>query len=225
MERRLRISAATAAALAITLGLAACGDDGNSSDSIPALTIGTAPATTSPGTMPTGSSDTMSTDTMPTETMSSGVMDTTTGTDVWIDNRLSKAGEALRKGDFSTMLRLLSLSGLADELENKEYTILAPTEEAFSSLSGSQLSDIITNPTQIDDILRRHILDGVYSYEDLTGMTEVTTIGGDTLEVSYEGGTLTIDGAEVSEPTDQMASGQSGQEFAVFGIDTVLLGE
>ena len=40
-------------------------------------------------------------------------------------------------------------------------TILAPTEDAFKKLTKDQLTDLATNPTKIDDILKRHIVDEV----------------------------------------------------------------
>lgn len=191
------------AALALVAG--ACGSDTTSSG-----TEGTDLGTV--GTIDTG-----------TSSVSVSVSSDSATTDGSVDSRIDRAAEALKAGDFSTMLRLLQLSGLADEIEQREVTILAPTEEAFSAISSDDLENIITNPTQVDDILRRHILDGLYSYEDLQAATSVTTLSGEQLNVTHDGDAVQVEGATVSPPESDAMSGDQGQEVAVFGIDEVLL--
>ena len=167
---------------------------------------------TSGGTV-TDSSDTASDE----STISAGTSDSS------VDDRLDRAAEALKAGDFTTMLRLLELSGIADEVEGHEITILAPTDSAFTDISSDDFENLLTNPTRIDDVLKRHVIDELLTYDELASMTEVTTLSGDTLTVSNDGGELTVDGAVVSPPEADAASGETGQELAVFGIDRVLL--
>ena len=126
-------------------------------------------------------------------------------------------------GDFSTFLNLLQLSGLAHDIEERQVTILAPTEDAFQKLTKDQLADLATNPTKIDDILKRHIVDEVLTFDELAAKSSVTTLSGDTLTVSNDGGTVTVNGAVVSAPKSDSVSGEQGQEISVLGIDTVLL--
>ena len=139
------------------------------------------------------------------------------------DSRFDRAKDALAAGDFSTMLKLLDLSGLAREIEDRQVTILAPTEDAFKKLTKDQLADLVTNPTKIDDILKRHIVDEVLSFDELAAKSKVTTLSGEALTVSNDGGTVTVNGAVVSEPKSDDVSGENGQELSVLGIDTVLL--
>jgi transforming growth factor-beta-induced protein len=138
-------------------------------------------------------------------------------------SRFDRAKDALAAGDFSTFLNLLQLSGLAHDIEERQVTILAPTEDAFKKLTKDQLADLATNPTKIDDILKRHIVDEVLSFDELAAKSSVTTLSGDTLTVSKDGGTVTVNGAVVSEPKSDSVSGEEGQEISVLGIDTVLL--
>jgi transforming growth factor-beta-induced protein len=121
------------------------------------------------------------------------------------------------------MLELLQLSGLADEIEERQVTILAPSEEAFGKLSRDEVTDLLANPTKIDDILKRHIIDEVLTFDELSTKTEVNTLSGETLVVSAENGSVTVGGAMVSTPSDESVSGEGGQELAVLGIDRVLL--
>lgn len=151
--------------------------------------------------------------------------ESTTGAAESADSRLDRAKDALAAGDFSTMLELLDLSGLADEIEEREVTILAPTEDAFSELSGDDITDLLANPTQIDDVLKRHIIEGVLTFDELAAMNQVTTLSGDVLVVSGVGGSVRVDGAVVSEPSNESLSGAEGQEISVLGIDRVLLSQ
>jgi uncharacterized surface protein with fasciclin (FAS1) repeats len=65
---------------------------------------------------------------------------------------MDDARAALNDGDFDSMLRALELSGLADEIEDRQITILAPTEEAFADLPAGTVSDLLTNPTKVDAV-------------------------------------------------------------------------
>jgi uncharacterized surface protein with fasciclin (FAS1) repeats len=144
-------------------------------------------------------------------------------TGLTLQERVDAATDALGRGDFSTMLRLLTLTTLGNEVEDRAVTILAPNDEAFASLSTEQLADIVANPTQLDDLLRHHILDGALSFDELKGMSEVTTIGGDALAVAASGESVTIDGVVVTELDSELTTGESGQDLAVYEVDEVLL--
>jgi uncharacterized surface protein with fasciclin (FAS1) repeats len=209
IQRHPHRLAVTALGVGLALLATACGDDDDDGDAGAVST--TAASETQASTADTATSDSMTDDTMTDDST--------------LEDRIDAASEALSDGDFSTMLELLNLSGLGDEIEGRSITILAPTEAAFDELTADELSDLATNPTQLDDVLRRHLIDGVLSYEELTEMTEVETMSGDVLVVSFDDGELTIDGAVVHEPTTDATSGEPGQEVAVFGIEKVILGD
>jgi len=168
------------------------------------------------------SSSTSPTDATAVTSAASAAASTPGATDT-SNTRFDRAKDALEAGDYSTMLKLLNLSGLAKEIEDRQGTILAPTEDAFQKLTKEQLSDLVTNPTKIDDILKRHIVDEVLTYDELSAKPKVTTLSGETLTVSDDGGTVKVDVAVVSEPKSDSVSGEDGQELSVLGIDTVLL--
>jgi len=199
------------------LALGACGSSLDSSSTSPTDRVTTVSSAT-PGTTSTaGAAGTDSAGTS-ASTGSSAPSGSSAGT-----SRFDRAKDALAAGDFSTFLNLLQLSGLAREIEERQVTILAPTEDAFQKLTKSQLADLATNPTKIDDILKRHIVDEVLSFDELAAKSSVTTLSGDTLTVANDGGTVTVNGAVVSEPKSDSVSGEDGQEISVLGIDTVLL--
>lgn len=170
----------------------------------------------------TESDDSLAPTTVPDDTESG----TTTDSKVLeIDDRIDQAGDALTSGDFSTMLNLLQLSSVADEIDGREITILAPTEEAFGALTTDEVSDLLTNPTKIDDILKRHIIDDLVTFEELSTTSSVTMLSGDTFAVVVDGDTITIEGALVTEGDSEIFRGENGQEVAAFAIDRVLLDE
>ena len=138
-----------------------------------------------------------------------------------LDERVDDIRGALSDGDFSTMLDLLELSGLSDELEGREVTILAPSESAFRDLSVEDLSELLTDPSSAEALLRRHILDQVYTYDELAALAEVTTISDETLVVSSDGDSVIVAGGTVSPPDADALDGDEGQEIAVLGIDQV----
>ncbi len=219
MKHRTDVLIALAALGAVVM--TACGSSADSSSTSPSdgVTAVTSATSASSSTSGSASSSSPSSDagssTGSTDQSGSG---TSTGA-----SRFDRAKDALAAGDFSTFLNLLQLSGLAHDIEERQVTILAPTEEAFKKLTKDQLADLATNPTKIDDILKRHIVDEVLTFDELAAKSSVTTLSGDTLTVSNNGGTVTVNGAAVSKPKSDSVSGEEGQEISVLGIDTVLL--
>jgi transforming growth factor-beta-induced protein len=138
-------------------------------------------------------------------------------------DRVDSAREALADGDLSTMLEALNLSSVGDEIEGRAVTILAPTNDAFAALPAGELTDLLGDPSQIDDVLRRHIIDGAMSFDELATRDEVTTISGESLAVSSTGDDVTVEGATVTAPDNDAMAGQEGEEVVVLRVDHVLL--
>lgn len=214
---------ATFVALAALGGVAvtACGSSADSSSTPPSVGVTTL---TSPSRATSSTASSAGTTSASSDAGSStGSTDLSGSSASSGTSRFDRAKDALAAGDFSTFLNLLQLSGLARDIEERQVTILAPTEDAFQKLTKDQLADLATNPTKIDDILKRHILDEVLTFDELAAKSSVTTLSGDTLTVSNDGGTVTVNGAVVSAPKSDSVSGEQGQEVSVLGIDTVLL--
>jgi uncharacterized surface protein with fasciclin (FAS1) repeats len=222
-------------ALAVAAG---CSDDEDSADTTSAATTAEAAtstaaaatttaarATTTDATTTISADDATTTDARSTD----DTRDTTDGSDdtasagTGLDDRIDTVSEALENGDFSVMLEALNLSGLAEELEGQEITILAPTNEAFTGLDVGDYADLLTDADAVEELISRHIIDEVLSYEELSERTEVTVRSGDTYTVTFENEVLMIDGVTVTEPGPDALEGDAGQEVAVLSIDSVLL--
>jgi uncharacterized surface protein with fasciclin (FAS1) repeats len=142
-----------------------------------------------------------------------------------VSSTVDQIDAALKDGPYATISEILHLTGISDQLEGREVTLLAPTEDAFKALSGSQLKDLIANPTQIDDLLKRHVIDGAYTYDELAQQQTVKAMDGTTLNVTDEGGTLKVDGATVEKIDKAQANGDNGDaKVVVLSIDALLLG-
>jgi uncharacterized surface protein with fasciclin (FAS1) repeats len=188
-------------ATSIVLVVTACGSDGGAeSDSI---------ASTDPITAMTDPpSDAV--------TRSSNLVDASA-------DRLDTAAEALGEGDYSMMLQALSLSGLAEELEDRSATILAPSDNAFRALTTDQLGDLFASPATIDDILRRHVLTRAYTFDQLTSLSTVETLSGTTLPVTLTGDRLHIGGATVTQIERLEDQSAAPDEIEVYAVDRVLV--
>lgn len=138
-------------------------------------------------------------------------------------DRLKSAGAALADGDFSIMAQALGASGLGDELEDRDVTILVPTDDAFAALGGDGAVELLADPSSIDDLLRRHVLVEAYTFAELKDQTSVETIAGDELPVTVQGGEVEVDGALVTEIDGAEEKTETGRELQVFAVDRLLL--
>jgi uncharacterized surface protein with fasciclin (FAS1) repeats len=225
-----------AAVLVVVVGCS--DDDGDAGDTTTATTTAAADTTTATTRAPTTTDAPETTD---ADTTSSAESDTTdasdtteaddtdasdatddTTDDTTLEDRVALIEEALEDGDFSVMLEALNLSGLAEEIEDEEITVLAPTDDAFGELSVGDYADLLTDPDQLQDLIDRHVIEEVLTYEELSERSEVTMRSGDTFTVTVTGGVVEIDGIEVTE-LDADLDADEVQEAAVFSIDGVLL--
>lgn len=106
---------------------------------------------------------------------------------------------------------------LDDDLSSSgSFTIFAPTDEAFDAL-GSVVTDLLSAPTgELADILLHHVVAGKVLSNDLSAGA-VETLNGSNLDVSFDGGNLFINDAQVVVADIRTRNG------VVHVIDAVLL--
>ncbi|KXX69762.1 fasciclin domain-containing protein [Flammeovirga sp. SJP92] len=116
---------------------------------------------------------------------------------------------ATSAGNFTSLLGALDDTNLlstfnVDFVDGvlKEYTVFAPTDEAFAALSGVE----ITNE-QLAAILTNHVVSNEVLSSDLVDGQTVETLGGAELTVSISNGVVTIGGATVSTPNVDASNG------------------
>jgi transforming growth factor-beta-induced protein len=127
---------------------------------------------------------------------------------------------ATENDDFNTLVDALIAASLDDTLsdETKEFTVFAPTDDAFSELDSEMLINLVENDTtNLSKILTFHVLSGTTMSTDLSDGMRVKTVQGKYLEVTIQDSTVYIDDAMVTTADIECSNG------VIHIIDTVLM--
>jgi uncharacterized surface protein with fasciclin (FAS1) repeats len=123
---------------------------------------------------------------------------------------------------FSTLVELVGLAGLEDELSmNGPYTVFAPTNEAFAALPEETLARLKTEEgkAELTEILKAHVVEGAVMAPDvpLTG-EEVETLAATTESITGStDGSLNINGSNT------IGDGIYASNGVVYALDAVIL--
>lgn len=118
-------------------------------------------------------------------------------------------------GRFTILSQLLKRSGLTKLLQNrhKNYTVFAPTDDAFSTLPKGTIERLMApeNLDLLNEVILAHIVDGTQAVTKIPGFSPLGTEGidvrnqyGQELTFRKRGDLLTIDGVALTE-TDGVA--------------------
>lgn len=118
-------------------------------------------------------------------------------------------------GRFSILTQLLKRSGLTKLLQNRHqnYTVFAPTDEAFATLPKGTIDRLLApeNLDLLNDVIKSHIVGNVQTVGKVPGLSPLGTEGidvrneyGQELTYRVRGKLRTIDGVELTE-TDRVA--------------------
>jgi uncharacterized surface protein with fasciclin (FAS1) repeats len=128
---------------------------------------------------------------------------------------------AVNNGNFDTLAAAVVYAGLADALSGGEWTVFAPTDDAFAEL-GLNADNIASNfsKAEITDILLYHALEGeVNSDKALTLLGDVTMANGQQAGLKFFDGSLWVnDYAEV------VAADVNASNGVIHVVDAVILG-
>ena len=100
---------------------------------------------------------------------------------------------------FSTLAKALKATGLDLTLGNKgEYTVFAPTDEAFGKLPADVLTKLMLpeNKEKLRSLLLYHVIAGRMTAADLK-KGEVKTMNGEKVKVDVDGAKIELDGSKV----------------------------
>jgi uncharacterized surface protein with fasciclin (FAS1) repeats len=139
--------------------------------------------------------------------------------------------ETAIEGGFTQLVALLQLvdaelnAGLVDLFLNgkNQYTVFAPTDEAFEALFAfTAANNIVVTPELVLDILLYHVADGRRAANSVvppTGTRKITTLLGKTFEVNSKGEINDLFGqtAKITRPNVSASNG------IIHIIDTVIL--
>ncbi|MDO8395442.1 MAG: fasciclin domain-containing protein, partial [Dietzia sp.] len=84
---------------------------------------------------------------------------------------------------------------LVDTLNNGEYTVFAPVDDAFAQVDDATMEALQTDPELLTSILTYHVVEGQITPDEIEGMQ--TTLNGADVEVMGSGDEITVNGANV----------------------------
>lgn len=109
--------------------------------------------------------------------------------------------------DLETLRTAMAAAGLSALLENEgQYTIFAPTNEAFEKIPQETLTRILGDPVALRDMLNYHILKTMQCAESIVSGTPMETLQGTTLEVGCDGDQMTLNGKAIITKKDQLGT-------------------
>ena len=90
--------------------------------------------------------------------------------------------ELMSLGDFTTLLTALELAGLDETLKGEgPFTLMAPSDHAFSILPEGALDDLIADVDELTNVLLYHVMGDLYDVDDLVAAGNIETLLGEEL--------------------------------------------
>ena len=211
MKTTILRSTGLAAALALSLSVAACGgsdsDGGSAADSSATSSAPSSPMT-SDAAMSTAGADTFGPGCSAIPTSGAGSFDGMVKDPV--------ATAASNNPLLSTLVTAVTKAGLVDTLNGADgLTVFAPTNDAFAKIPKAQLDKVLADKATLTAILTHHVVAGQMDPMKVVGSQ--TTLNKDQVTVSGDTSGMTVDGANV------ICGNIPTANATVYVIDTVLM--
>jgi len=114
-------------------------------------------------------------------------------------------------GRFETLLSALQAAGLSQMLDNpnEDFTLFAPTDEAFNELSDERLDELMADPEgELSHILSYHVISDSLSINQIANDDIIPTVEGRPLFVTTdESANPSLNGQQITEFNIQAANG------------------
>lgn len=177
-----------------------------------------APASTAPAAtdimaipaMPVGMSGTTTTTTTTTTDTTTSTTDTAVSSNTVYD--LITTDER-----FSTLRDLLSDAELNDVLISNDFTVFAPTNEAFAAVDADTLALIASDPETLKAVLTYHVVPGKITADQVAAATQLRSAQGASLNFKLDGTTQMVNEAMVD------GAGLEASNGFIYAINQVLL--
>ena len=127
---------------------------------------------------------------------------------------------AVSAGTFNTLATALTEAGLVDVLKGEgPFTVFAPTDDAFAKLPEGTVEMLLEpeNVEQLRTILTYHVVAGQVMAEDVVGLDTATTVSGQRLNITVDGGNVMVDKAMVTQTDIEATNG------VIHVVDSVLM--
>ena len=101
-------------------------------------------------------------------------------------------------GNFTWFLRAVDGAKLTQQLKTGEYTVFAPTDDAFSRVPGTRRDSLLRDPAALEALVRNHVVEGRFSASQASsGARGMSFLGGGAIKAVNDGSQLRINGAQV----------------------------
>lgn len=191
--RTLRYLAA-AGLLALTLGAAACGDDGEDSSMTTMAPTTEAPMTTESPDMTNDRADDM----MGASGPGCGAVPKDGAGSFDGMSKDPAATAASNNPLLSTLVTAVKEAGLVDTLNGSgPFTIFAPTNDAFAKIPETDLNAVLADKDLLTKVLTFHVVGEKLSSADLASKGMVETLEGGQLKITKDGDTVMVGDAKV----------------------------
>ncbi|MEO1990471.1 MAG: fasciclin domain-containing protein [Pirellulales bacterium] len=126
---------------------------------------------------------------------------------------------AANNADFSTLVAAVKAAGLAKTLSGGEFTVFAPTNEAFAKLPKGTVENLLKpeNKDKLVKVLTYHVVPGKVSSKKVSKLKSAKTVEGSDVPVSVSGGGVKVGDANVVKADIRASNG------TIHVIDAVLL--
>ena len=200
-------AAIAAAAIALTVGLAACGKDSSDTTVVAAAeTVAADAAATEAAAAETVAADAPSTEAAAAETEAMAA-----------DAPKDIVDTAVAAGSFNTLAKLLTDAGLVETLKGEgPFTVFAPTDDAFAAVPAETLTALAADKALLTKVLTYHVVPGKVMAADIKP-GDVATVAGPTIKLSVVDGKVMVNDSTVTT-ADVVAS-----NGVIHVIDKVML--
>ncbi|MGZ4911914.1 MAG: fasciclin domain-containing protein [Halobacteriota archaeon] len=122
--------------------------------------------------------------------------------------------------NLSTLVKLLVLANLTDVLKGPgNYTLLAPSNDAFAKLNNTTLTDLQNNKTKLQTTLLYHVIPKKLLANNFTGNGTITTFYGLPLPYSVNGTKITFgSGNDTATITKADINATNGEIHIINGV-------
>lgn len=129
---------------------------------------------------------------------------------------------ALLAGDprFSTLVDLVQKAGLAETLGSGEYTVFAPTNDAFAKITPADLTALGNDPAKLKQVLLFHVVPSRVTETALASSPELTSAGNGKLTLTRM---TNPDRTMIGTATITAGAPLTASNGLVYVIDTVLM--
>lgn len=125
---------------------------------------------------------------------------------------------AIAAGQFDTLVTAVKEAGLVETLSGEgPFTVFAPTDEAFAKIPEADLNALLADKDALTSVLTYHVVAGKVKAADVIKLSEAETVQGSTVDITVNGNSVMVDGANVVTTDIETSNG------VIHVIDSVIM--